>query len=296
MQQVLQRTRPAPPPSAKSTSKLRSLLRSFIGGKRALVMLAVVGGAALSSQALLTLLRQGSERPTGRPEGAEGRQASAPSAQPAASRPTVAATAPSPSQAAGSSGKAAAGSPTLLGAVPRSGSSAPARPSSTRKPSGALVATAAAGQARTTGSGRPWRSRPAGAASQGVITDTSSQAPSRAVPAAAARIPSPHPAAAISRGSRGVGQLGTVTLSDLDPSLGVPCSETTASLPSDVPPEDAWLPGSDASSAPPSAALDPIPVPPIYSESPDQAYRPSPNSLHANRTSSCQPNQLSGRN
>lgn len=308
MHQVLQRTRPTPAPATPPTSKLRTLLRSFLAGKRGLVLLAVVGGATLSSQALMGLLRQTPQPAPGRPAAPDGREESAASVAPsstAAPSSSVAASAGVPPSSAASAASPVptprAGRETV--AKPRSSlvaavaadSTAP-RPRTAAAASPAVAAASTLDQAAPGWRG-PWRSRQNAAAGQGVITDTSAESSSRPLPLApVASPPVPRSAAVLGGQEGGVSQLGSVTLADLDPFQGVPCSDTTAALPSDRPSEEAWLPGSDASSGLNSAALDPLPVPPIYSESPDQAAGPSSRSLQANRITPCLPKQPAGRN
>lgn len=307
MHQVLQRTRPAAAPSPPQKSRLRSLLRSFLPGRRALVLLAIVGGATLSSQALLGLLRQGGQQ-TPAPGGSEGREEASSSPDPAGRPPAT--PAPTLPSAAGDRAQADAAAPDAAGSAAAGrerwhseAASATAESGTTPRPGRDATAEASGvaspSQQPSPGWWRPWRSRQAAPASQGVITDTAADLSPRpaalpaAVPAAPVVAPAPQRAAA---GSERVRQLGTVSLSDLDPFLGVPCSDTTAALPSDSPSEEAWLPGSDATSAVQSAALDPIPVPPIYSESPELAAGPSRQSLHAYRNTPCLPKQPAGRN
>lgn len=309
MHEVLQRTRPAPATSAQSSSKLRTFLRSFLPGKRGLVLLAVVGGATLSSQALMLLLRQGPEAAPGQPARRDGRAESAASgaaaSKPADSRPTSGVSG-SPDKP--DSQQTAEGSPH---AAPSSATASSA--SARRTPRSGPVESIPAARTAALPSldwRRPWRSGRNASASRDVIADTSSDLPSRPVSAAPVSMPLPRLAASAPRvapqspprrpapvtAQSGGRQLGSVSLSDLDPSPEVYCSETTASLPSDGPADEAWLPGSDMASALPSAALDPIPVPPIYSESPDQAAGPTPHSLQANRITPCLPKQSAGRN
>ncbi len=325
MHEVLQRTRPAPATSAQSSSKLRTFLRSFLPGKRGLVLLAVVGGATLSSQALMMLLRQGPQSAPGQPAGQDGRGESAASGaaanKPVDSRPTSGFTGapdnPDGQQSAeggsnAGASSAAASSATASSATASSASASSASASSAPVPrsprSGPVDSIPAARTAALPSLDwrRPWRSGRNASASRDVIADTSSEATARPVSAAPVSTPLPTLAARAPRAAsqpparrpagvavQGGGRLlGSVSLSDLDPSPEVYCSETTASLPSDGPSDEAWLPGSDVA----SAALDPIPVPPIYSESPAQAAGPTPHSLQANRTTPCLPKQSAGRN
>lgn len=300
MHQVLQRTRPAPPPSPGSSSRLGTLFRSLFAGKRGLVLFAVLGGAALTSQAFHGLRSPWPQRAPGTSAGPGGRDGASTTTESSAASTAEPAVKPSD---AGVATPAAAGQPTqdrIAGSRP-SLAAEPARavPGQFQRPrqsaAPAVAAAATAPSRPSLARSRPWRSRPNDQSREAIITEAGSESLPPAAPVAAEAPPQARPAAASSVLS-GVRQLGTVTLADVDPTLGVPCSDTTAALPSDRPSEEAWLPGSDASSAPGSVALDPIPLPPIYSESPDPAAGLSPRSLQANRNTPCLLKQPAGRN
>lgn len=295
MHQVLQRTRPSSSLNPRSSSRLKTLLRSFLAGKRGLVLLALVSGAALSSQALHGLLRPAVSPAPGTPAGGDGRDQSASTGEPAAPA-TAGSTTGSPSAAAQlGSRNAAPDRPVVSGAEPV-GAPQQQRAPRQRGPLAALSIALRQGRGLPPSDAAPRSRRPLNwprpsASHQGaasgpvVIAEPWSDTLPGSVPAAAPSV----------RGQDGIRRLGTVTLSDLDPALGVPCNDSTASLPSDRPAEEVWLPGSDASSAN-TAALDPIPVLPIYSESPDRAAGPSASALQATRNTPCLPKQPAGRN
>jgi hypothetical protein len=276
MHQVLQRTRPALVPSPKPSSKLGGLLRFFLAGRRGLVLLAVVGGASLGSQALMGLLRQAPQPLPGRPEGREEASADGVGARhSAAASPAATGAAPAP---AGHGAAKVPGRPaSAAGSVPRA------------------AAVASRPRLSLPGWARPWRSRHSAPAAQAVIADSRTELPARAASAAPLAPPISPPARAGLSRRDGARQLGNVNLADLDPSLGVPCSNRTAALPSDRPSEEAWLPGRDTAGLS-AAALDPIPVPPIYSESPELAVVSSSRSLPATSNTPCLLKQPAGRN
>lgn len=290
MHQVLRRTRPDASAASQSSSKLRTFLRSFLAGKRGLVLLAIVSGTALTSHALHGLLRPGSERAPGSPVGSEGREESASAGQPTAK--------PAPVVAKSSDGavrdevdKGGRALRVQSGEASQRRSPAEGQPGSRgRAPAASRAASRPfpflLGWQRSPRRGQPSE------ANQGIIAESGPDGFTTPGPAA----PPARRSATVPGAQSGGRQLGAVTLSDLDPFQGVPCSDSTAALPSDRPPEEAWLPGSDASSALNAAALDPIPVPPIYSESPDQAAGPASASLQANRNTPCLLKQPAGRN
>lgn len=294
MNKVLQRTRPSASAATPSSSKLRGFLRSFLPGRRALMLLLLVGGgAALSTQMLQGLRRPGAEPGPGSPGGAGGSGESAASVEPSeASTPVFR---PSPGQVASVTARAANPDKSVkAGAAP--GSSSPtATPGASRRTARQSADAAASQAPALAGRWRPATPRPSVQAPQGVFgafgSDDLPVAPGPDGPLAEA----PAAAAPSLRGPAAVRQLGTVSLSDLDPFQGVPCSDSTAALPPARPPEEAWLPGSDAASLAGADALDPIPVPPIYSESPELAAGPASPSVQAHRNSLCL-KQPAGRN
>lgn len=291
MNQVLQRTRPSAVPPTRSSSKLKGFLRSFLPGRRALMLLLLVGGgAALSTPILQGLLRPDAEPGPGRPGGGSGAGESASSGETAV---------PAKPGSANARRAGKPGSPAKVAAATGSAPPSPARGASTAAAGQGIQPAISHDQAAAApspvGPRRPARQRPSSQAPQGVYAAFGSE-DLPAGPGADAPLAEPpvRPAAPL-RGQAAVRQLGTVSLSDLDPFQGVPCSDSTAALPPARPPEEAWLPGSDASSLAGAEALDPIPVPPIYSESPELAAGPSSHPVQAHRNSLCL-KQPSGRN
>ncbi len=295
MHQVLQRTRPAPPPSSQTVPPLLNLLRSFFTSKRGLGLIALVVGTTLGSQALHGLLVPNSG-PSAPPAGADGRQQSNASAEPALQPPPppvvprAAAKSPATRQA---DADATAG----IGRAPgdASGSAAvPVRPYRHRPPEPSPAPLVRRWE-------RPSHSRQGAIAGpiagSRVIAASSPQARPGSLSAAAHSVP-PGRRAQAANDAPAVGDpRNTISLSALDPFLGLPCSDTLSALPSDRPAEEAWLPaGTGSSSVLQAAALETTLEPPLDSGSPDRAAGPPLPSLQATRNTPCLLKQPAGRN
>ena len=264
----------------------------------------LVGVGALSSQ-VLQRLTPGSmpspDAPAGTPPGAEGSEESLPPAGQQAARPV-----PSPADDHLAQPSLAAGQ--RPSSRERSDGGGGSRPASDRLATGRREPQRHGGPLASPSAPLRSRRNPAGSSLPAAPAPDPSRSPQGAdvspvdiaepwpdaIPAPAAAtplVPAPQPATRPAlRGQDGVRQLGVVTLSDLDPSQGGPCSDTTAALPADPLLEEALSPGSDDSSTIQSAALDPIPVPPSDpSGFRDPAGGSSPPALQANRPPQCLP-------
>lgn len=323
MHQVLQRTRPAQTSVVSEDQPRASLLRSLFTVRRGLGLLALLIGAALGSQVLHGLLFQGSDPAPPPPAGADRRGDSGASTEPAA-------------QSAGPSGsqRAAAETPLRPSVAPeatttRIESAVPDRPGSqppalrSHRPPAPFTQALRSG--RTTGGGgrrrepsspparppqavlaweRPSRSRQGEPA--GPLVRVQPPPPVQVGAAAAAALPAPLARSAQASGDasaaveprNGNGVSLAALDAALDASVGLPCSDILSALPSDSPPEEAWLPlpGRGDASLLQAAALESILVPPIDSESPDRAAGPPSPSLQATRNTPCLLKQPAGRN
>lgn len=289
MHQVLQRTRPAAPPTTKAARPFFGLLRSIFNSRRSLGLLALIAGTALSSQ-VLHGFRVPSSGPPSTPAGADGREESGgspePAVQPAQSPPVtpraavaIPAGRPADAVATAGPGRASSEMSAIASAAPRlhrSLAPLPARPSM--------------------GWERPSRSRPGSVVRSDLRSASSTPAKPRHASAAARPAPAERSVRDTAPAPAADEQLSTIRLPALDASAGVPCSGTTAALPSDKPPEEAWLPGRDASSVLSAAVVEPNLSPPIDSESPDRAAGLSSHLLQATRNTPCLLKQPAGRN
>lgn len=297
-------------PSVSPVAKLWTLVRGVFDGKRALVLLFVVGGATLGSHAFHGLLRPGPQTFPVVPAGGRGRQQSAASSDRAgaftgsvASSKAAAGISPSasisrpvslrrpfPQEATSSRGS-------LVQASGHHASLSLSIPSAVlprRRGGDAQAAVAAASPALPTpGWGRPSPAPQGMAARLGVTAEPHPAALPGTAAIAAERAPS---AGAAMDGLGGHRSLDPLTATESDHSGGVPCNDTTASLPSDRPPEQAWLPGRDASLQFHPVARAPVPAASIEPEVPQWAEGPSRTSLQATRITPCLPKQPAGRN
>lgn len=315
MHQVLQRTRPAA--DSGPASRLWTLLRSFVDGKRGLVLLLLVGGATLGSQGLHRLLRPGSAPATGTPGGGVGGPPeSAASADPAllvgrsssirssSIRGGTADAPPIPERSGESSiraqavlrGMSATASP---GSADRHGQlrPLPIQAAVVRRDRDGDSSAAAPSLPAPSMLGLAPLSRPhqGVAAGQSVMQKPWTAArPSRA--GAAILSPQGLSARAAADDTIAPQPLDTATSADVGLTGGAPCHDSMASLPSDRPPEEAWLPGGESTLALNPAARVALPGTPVEPDVPTRSEGSSSHSLSATRTTPCPLKQPVGRN